>query len=172
MAFWGREDHDGGMKRVATSREEALRKRDKQRKPYTIEGLWAELQQVRAALEASERRATALEVRVQELEAENSRLRKSQWATEDFLQKKIRKLEKDVADRDGKIEKLKKQVAWFRKQQFGQKTEKSSPQKSRHRPRRLKGKSKRAKGIEDSSRAARDTVEQIGAAYLCPRLYR
>ena len=95
---------------------------------FTIEDLWAELQHVRAALEASERRAAALEIRVRELESENSRLRKAQWATEDFLQKKIRKLEKDVADRDGKIEKLNKQIAWFRKQQFGKKTEKSKPE--------------------------------------------
>ena len=95
---------------------------------FTIEDLWAELQHVRAALEASERRAAALEIRVRELESENSRLRKAQWATEDFLQKKIRKLEKDIADRDGKIEKLNKQIAWFRKQQFGKKTEKSKPE--------------------------------------------
>lgn len=95
---------------------------------FTIEDLWAELQQVRAALEASEQRAAALEIRVQELEAENSRLRKARWDTEDFLQKTIRKLEKDVRDRDAKIEKLNKQVAWLKKQQFGKKTEKSRPE--------------------------------------------
>lgn len=95
---------------------------------FTIENLWQELQQVRAALEASERRAERLERRVAELEQENAKLRKKRWATEEFLQGKIRKLEKDVADRDNKIEKLNKQVAWFRKQLFGKKTEKGKPE--------------------------------------------
>jgi transposase len=95
---------------------------------YTIEDLWAELQQVRAALEVSERRAAALEIRVKELEDENSKLRKARWATEDFLQKTICKLEKEVSDRDKKIEKLNKQVTWLKNQKFGTKTEKSRPE--------------------------------------------
>jgi len=94
---------------------------------FTIEDLWNELQQVRAALEASEQRAAALEKRAQELEEENYRLRKARQSTEDFLQKKIRKLEKDVADRDEKIKKQEKQLSWLRKQKFGSTTEKQRP---------------------------------------------
>src|ERR1700730_8829842 len=113
------------MKRATRAPGKAQTERDRQRKPFTIENLWAEVQQLRAALEASERRAAALEIRVKELEAENEKLRKAHWATEEFLQKKIRRLEKKVSDRDAKIAKLKKQNAWLRKQQFGQKSEKS-----------------------------------------------
>jgi len=51
-------------------------------------------------LEASEQRAAKLEIRVQELEEENDKLRRGRWSTEEFLQKTIRKLEKDVKDRD------------------------------------------------------------------------
>ena len=92
---------------------------------FTIEDLWQELQQVRSALEASERRAERLERRVKELEEENTRLRKGQWATEEYLRGQIRKLEKDVADRDAKLEKANKQLAWFRKNQFGSRSEKA-----------------------------------------------
>jgi transposase len=44
------------------------------------------------------------------------------------LQATIRKLEKDVSDRDKKIEKLNKRISWFEKQHFGRKTEKSRPE--------------------------------------------
>jgi len=116
------------MKRADTNSGKTPPMGGKPRKAFTIEGLWAELQEVRAALEASEARAAALEVRVRELESENQKLRKAHWATEDFLQKKIRRLEKKVSDRDTKIAKLKKQNAWLRKQQFGQKSEKGRPE--------------------------------------------
>jgi len=94
---------------------------------FTIEDLWQELQQVRAALEASERRAERLERRVAELEEENSRLRKARSSTEEYLQGHIRKLEKDVADRDAKLERANKELAWFRKTFFGQSSEKRKP---------------------------------------------
>jgi transposase len=120
--------HHSGMKRGARALGKVLPKSGGQRKSFTIENLWTELQQVRALLEASEQRAAKLEIRVQELEEENDKLRRGRWSTEEFLQKTIRKLEKDVKDRDRKIEKLNKQVAWLKKQQFGEKTEKSRPE--------------------------------------------
>ena len=128
MAIGSNKDHHGHVKVIVTAgKNKKLSALPKDRK-FTIEDLWAEVQQVRAALEASEQRAAALEIRVQELEAENDRLRKAHCVTEDFLQKKIRKLEKDVSDRDAKIEKLNKQVAWYQKQQFGKKSEKTKPE--------------------------------------------
>jgi flagellar biosynthesis chaperone FliJ len=105
------------------TKSKKLRALPKDRK-FTIEDLWQELQQVRAALEESERRCERLERRVKELEEESSSLRKSRWATEEFLQGQIRKLEKDVADRDRKLEKADKQLAWFRKTLFDKKSEK------------------------------------------------
>jgi len=113
------------MKRAAKSSKQAQPKGIEQRKSFTIEGLWSELQGVRAALEASERRAEQLEQRVKELEEENARIRRGARNTEDFLQATIRKLEKDVSDRDKKIEKLNKRIKWFERQQFGRKTERS-----------------------------------------------
>jgi transposase len=115
------------MKRAARRSQSVPAEGDKQRKSFTIEALWAEVQELRKALEASEKRAAALELRVKELEAENDKLRKAHWKTEEFLQKKIRRLEKKVKDRDSKIAKLKKDNAWLRKQQFGQTSEKSRP---------------------------------------------
>jgi transposase len=90
----------------------------------TIEDIWQELQEVRAALEAEKRKSEQLEKRVKELEKENQELRKGRWATENFLQGQIRKLEKDVADRDKKLEKKEKQLKWLRKKVFGKSTEK------------------------------------------------
>lgn len=95
---------------------------------FTIEDLWKELQEVRAALEASERRAERLEVRVRELEDENQKIRKAARATEDFLQGKIRKLEKDVKDRDKKLDRANKRIEWFKKKVFGQSSEKKKPE--------------------------------------------
>lgn len=127
MAIWCEQDQDGHMRIVDGTGKNKKLAVPKDRK-YTIEDLWAELEQVRRALEASERKAALLESEVQELKKENEKLRNTRCSTEDFLQKTIRKLEKDVNDRDKKIEKLNKQLAWFRKQQFGKKTEKAKPE--------------------------------------------
>ena len=116
------------MKLVASKKNEKPSASPKGRK-FTIEALWSELQEVRKALEKSERRAERLERRVEELEEENKKLRKKRWDTEQFLQEKIRKLEKDVADRDRKLEKANKQLAWFRKTFFDEKSEKLEPEK-------------------------------------------
>jgi transposase len=125
MALGEEIDHDRGMKRRARATESALPRNGGARKAFTIENLWAELQEVRTQLKASEKRAAKLEIRVQELEQENEKLRNGRRSTEDYLQKTIRKLEKDVRDRDKKIEKQAKQLAWFRKQKFGKTTEKN-----------------------------------------------
>ncbi|HEY9778397.1 MAG TPA: IS66 family transposase [Planktothrix sp.] len=92
---------------------------------HSIEEIWQELGKVRAALEESEQRCARLAERVEELEAENEKLRRKRWATEELLQKKIKKLEKDVADRDKKLEQKNKQLAWLRKNKFGKSSEKS-----------------------------------------------
>lgn len=106
--------------RSAKTKSQSTVKRDRK---FTIENLWQELQDVRAALEASERRAERLELRVNDLEKENARLRSGQGLTEDYLQERIRKLEKQVADRDDKIEDLERQLAWFKKQRFDRTSE-------------------------------------------------
>ena len=128
MANRLKEDHTGGMKRASKITEKELSALNKGRKSFTVEGLWVELQRLRTALVASELRAQTLEIQVQELEEENAKLRKGRLATNDYLQGLIRKLEKDVSDRDTKIEKLNKQVAWLKKQKFGEKTEKCRPE--------------------------------------------
>jgi transposase len=93
----------------------------------TLEGIWGELQRVRAALDVSEQRAERLERRVEELEAENKALRKKRGETEAFLQAKIRTLEKKVADRDRKLEAANKLLSWFRKNYFGPISESLQP---------------------------------------------
>jgi len=130
MANGSEEDHDGHVKVIpGTAKNKGQSKLPKDRK-FTIEDLWAEVQMLRAALQAAESRAETLEIRVKELEQENAKLRKAARSQEDFLQKHIRKLQKDVADRDEKIGKLNKQLAWLRKQVFGETTEKQRPEPS------------------------------------------
>lgn len=121
-------DHHGHVKVTTKSaKSKKISVLPKNRK-FTVEGLWLELQQVRAALEESERRAERSELRIRELEEENERVRNGRRQTEDFLQATIRKLEKDVSDRDKKIERLNKQLEWFRRQKFGRTTEKTRPE--------------------------------------------
>lgn len=130
MATGSEQDHDDHVKALPPPAKNKNQSRLPKDRKFTIEDLWVEVQGLRAALQAAEHRAETLEQRVQELEDENARLRNAAWATEDFLQKKIRKLEKDVADRDKKIKKLNKQLSWLRKQKFGQTTEKQRPEQS------------------------------------------
>jgi len=111
------------VNRSAKTKSQSTVKRDRK---FTIENLWQELQDVRAALEASERRAQRLELRIQDLEAENARLRSGQGLTEDYLQDRIRKLEVDVAERDAKIEEMERQLTWFRTKVFDSTSEKDA----------------------------------------------
>lgn len=90
-----------------------------------------ELRAERLAREKAEKRCLELEQRidrllrrVDDLERQNAILLGGQRQTERFLQDKIRQLEKDVADRDEKLDEANKQLEWFRKQQFAQKSEK------------------------------------------------
>jgi transposase len=124
MAFCSKKDHDGGVKSATKAKAEKVKRAVPRDRKFTIEDLWTELQQVRSALEVSELRAGRLESRVRELEQENQRLRKKRWETEEYLQRQIRKLEKDVAQRDEKLEAANKQLAWFRKHVFDKKSEK------------------------------------------------
>jgi transposase len=100
-------------------------KRHAQASPSEIVKLRAELAAERLAREAAERRCAELEEKVRLLTEKLDWFMKGQSQTEEFLQKKIRKLEKSVADRDAKIRKQAKSLAWFRKQKFGRTSEKS-----------------------------------------------
>ncbi|KPQ45403.1 MAG: Transposase IS66 family protein [Candidatus Methanoperedens nitroreducens] len=122
------------MKGVAKAKKNEKPSAPPKGRRFTIEDLWEELKGVRKALEKSERRAKRLELRVAELEAENKKLRRKRLETEDFLQGKIRKLEKDVADRDRQLEKTKKQLAWFNKTFFDETSEKLEPEPEKKSP--------------------------------------
>ncbi len=60
-----------------------------------------------------------------ELGEENQKLKKTRWKTEELLNANIRKLEKKLSDTRSKLISLKKTLAWFRKEKFGQKSEKN-----------------------------------------------
>jgi len=123
----------------------------KRPRSITIEDIWLELQGVREKLAASEARAEKLEARVKELEKENQKLRKERWETEEFLQGKIRKLEKDVKDRDKKLQKANKQLAWFRKRFFGESSEKKPARSKRAKQEKKVGKGKKNRGQQPGS---------------------
>jgi transposase len=125
------------VKRGRTRQQAARRESDRD---YTIEDLWQELRQVRE--------------RVSDLESENEKLQKARWATEEHLRKQIRKLEKDVAERDAKIEKLNKELAWLRKELFGGGPEKRNPEPSEatEEPRNVDVAGKRKRGQQPGSK--------------------
>jgi len=99
-------------------------KRHAQASPTEMMGLRRELAAERLAREAAERRCAELEAKVEDLTKRLDKLLRGQNATQELLQKHIRKLEKDVADRDRKIEKQNKSLTWFRKKVYGSTTEK------------------------------------------------
>jgi transposase len=72
---------------------------------------------------ALEERFKRLEERLETVEADNRRLRESRNKNEEFLQNEIRKLQKEVIDRDEKLEAANKQLVWLRTNQFGKKSE-------------------------------------------------
>ncbi len=165
------------MKAIRTKKHENSSASPRNRK-FTIEDIWAELQSVRGALEKSERRAQKLERRVEVLEAENRELREENRAlrekrgkTEEHLQKKIRKLEKAVADRDRKIQKQTKQLAWFRKNFFGKQSEgldqkpeeaePSEPTKPKSNGRKNRGQQRGSKGHGRTDRGNVPVVETV-----------
>jgi transposase len=93
--------------------------------PSEISRLRQELREEKLAREAAERRCADLEEKVRRLSEQVESLLKGQRQTEEYLQTRIRKLEKDVADRDRKLRKQTKQLAWFRKKVFGSTSEKA-----------------------------------------------
>jgi transposase len=100
-------------------------KRHAQASPSEVAQLRQELRAEKLAREAAERRCADLEAKLDDLSKRFDQLLKGQNATQEMLQKSIRKLEKDVADRDKKIERQAKSLAWFRKKVFGSTTEKA-----------------------------------------------
>lgn len=116
----------------------------KRPRSVTIEDIWQELQGVRAKLAAAEER-------ISQLEKENSELRKARWETEEFLQSKIRKLEKDVKDRDQKLVDANKQLAWFRKRLFGESSEKKPERSKRAKQEKKDRQQKKNRGQQPGS---------------------
>lgn len=99
-------------------------KRHASANPTEIQKLRTELRRERLAREAAERKCAELEARVDRLQAQVAQILKGRRATEDYLQGHIRKLEKDVAERDTKIAKQEKTLTWFRKKVYGTTSEK------------------------------------------------
>ncbi len=151
LAKEGRREHDIGMERKKGKKTE-IRPLGEGGQKFTIEDLWKELQDVRAQLAASEERAQRLEQRVQQLEKENKDLRKKRWETEEFLQNKIKKLEKDVRDRDKKLEKANKTIAWLRKKVFGKSSEKKPERSKRAKAGDARTSDKRSRGQQAGSK--------------------
>ena len=141
-----------------SGRQRTLPKRHAKASPDEIAALRKELSKERLAREAVERENAVLRAQVRKLTEQVESLLKRQSKTEEFLQTKIRKLEKDVADRDTKLTKQEKQLKWFRKKVFGKTTETDIPKKEE----RAKSKTKRSRGQQRGSdghgRTDRDEV--------------
>ena len=101
-----------------------------------IQKLRLELRQEKLAREAAERKCAELEAKVERLQAQVEQLLNGKRATEEYLQACIRRLEKDVAERDTKIAKQEKTLTWFRKKVYGAASEKggAEPKAKAERP--------------------------------------
>jgi transposase len=155
-------------------------KRHGQASASEITQLRQELRNERLARGAAERRCLELEAKVEDLARRLDQLIKGQNATQEMLQKDIRKLEKDVAERDKVIEKQNKTLTWFRKKVYGSTSEKKGGRPAT-KPKSKKGTNKRGQklGTEGHGRTDRSGVpigdvtvlkkdckcEQCGKAY-------
>jgi transposase len=138
-------------------------KRHAQASPSEIVKLRRELAAEKLAREAAERRCSELEEKVRLLTLKVDELLKGRNQTEEFLQKKIMKLEKDVADRDAMLKKQAKTIAWFRRKVYGSTSEKEEKaKKSAPTPEASKGKQAKKRGqqpgTEGHGRTDRDDV--------------
>jgi transposase len=135
-------------------------KRHAKASPTEITKLRGELAVEKLARQAAERRCSELEERVRLLTEKVDQLLKGQSQTEEFLQKKIRKLEKDVADRDKKLRQQARQLAWFRKKVFGSTSEKADSDKKSAKNGKTKGARKRGqqRGSDGHGRTDRTGV--------------
>ena len=88
-----------------------------------VESLRTELRSEKLAREGLQRENTQLRGDIDRLTERVEQLLQAQRQTEEYLQKQIRKLEKEVADRDEKLESANKQLAWFQKNYFDRKLE-------------------------------------------------
>jgi transposase len=82
--------------------------------------------ELRLALEAAEQKIGLQTAQVKELVEENRKLSSARWATEQFLQNEIRKLNLKITKLESKLETANKQLAWFRKNKFGRSTEQTN----------------------------------------------
>ncbi len=105
------------------SSEKQLPKRHARNTQTEAEELRKELRKEKLAREGLERENARLSEKVDRLEARVEALLRAMARRDDFYQKQIRKLEKDVADRDAQLDSANKQLAWFRKIFFDQKSE-------------------------------------------------
>lgn len=145
----------------------AVRKRHASPASSEVTRLRKELSEERAARKAAESRCAELEAqvefltdRVRSLTEQVERLLKNQNQTQEMLQKRIRKLEKDVADRDKKLEKQEKTLKWFRKKVFGSTTEKdveSDESKGKERKQKAGGRGQQT-GSKGHGRTNRDGI--------------
>jgi transposase len=104
------------------------RKRYSSESSSALAKLRSELAQEKWHRQAAEKECEKLRADVARLEERVEQLLQSQQKMENFLQQQIRKLEKDVADRDEKLVFANKQLAWFRKTYFIGTSEKHVPE--------------------------------------------
>jgi transposase len=108
------------------ARRKAVPKRHSSGSVSEIQELRRELRAEKLAREKAERENAYLKNEIERLWEELRKESEARQRKEEFLQKEIRKLQKDVADRDLKLEKANKQLVWFRKNFFGSRSEKDA----------------------------------------------
>lgn len=95
-------------------RTKTMPKRHTTKSSSEVESLRKELKAERKARKAAELKVKQLELRIKSMAEEMKQLRCQGRATEEMLQNEIRRLEKQVADRDRLLEQVNEQLVWFR----------------------------------------------------------
>ena len=95
-------------------RHRSSTKRHSSSSSVDAKSLQRQLRLERALRQQAEAKVQTLEWKLEAMEKELQVLRKSRNATEEMLQKEIRRLNKELSDRDDLLEKLREEVQWFR----------------------------------------------------------
>lgn len=82
------------------------------------------------ALKAAELKIEMQVLQIEELVAENTKMRSARQATDDFLQREIRKLQLEIGNLTEKLEAANKQLVWFRNNKFNRTSEKAGTKPS------------------------------------------
>ena len=125
MAIGAEQDHATGMKTKARPAKAVRSAGVAAEHKSAARVVGKASQDLQSALKAAKFKIEMQALQIEELVAENGKLRAVRQSTDDFLQREIRRLKLEIANLTEKLEEANKQLVWFRTHKFGGTSEKA-----------------------------------------------